>query len=182
MIREQLFLFPEHDHFKQKEKDIDFIYLDEAKDSHFTNKKFSDLPKKRYTLFKTGGVNPYMEKLGPVFPYLYDNFSERIKTFRVKCDAQYPRCHIEYELNGKKIHYKPFVHILVCNAFVENPLPKKFHLVHHINNNPLDYRPENLQHVNQSINIKGTKATKFGTTHDQYIMNFNVRTKKKWKQ
>ena len=80
MIREQLFLFPEHDHFKQKEKDIDFIYLDEAKDSHFTNKKFSDLPKKRYTLFKTGGVNPYMTDLGPVFPYLYDNFSERIKT------------------------------------------------------------------------------------------------------
>ena len=64
-----------------------------------TNKKFSDLPKKRYTLFKTGGVNPYMTDLGPVL-YLYDNFSERIKTFRVKCDAQYPRCHIEYELNG----------------------------------------------------------------------------------
>ena len=31
MIKDQMFLFPEHDYFKQKEKNIDFVYLDEIK-------------------------------------------------------------------------------------------------------------------------------------------------------
>ena len=71
------------------------------------------------------------------------------------------------------------MHVLVANAFVENPLPKKFKIVHHEDNNPLDYRPSNLQHANQSINITNTKKTKIGTSHDNYVMNFNARVKKK---
>ena len=177
MIKGQMFLFPEYDFSVQKEKKIDFMYLDEIKNSLFTKKKYSDLPKKRYILWKTGGINPYMPDLGPVFPYIYDTLKEKIKTIRIKTDDQYPRCHFDYFLKGK-LFIKPSIHILVCNAFVKNPLPKKFHLVHHINNNPLDYRPSNLQHVNQSINITNTKKTKFGTVHDEYMMTNNIRTNK----
>jgi len=177
MIKGQMFLFPEYDFSVQKEKKIDFMYLDEIKNSLFTKKKYSDLPKKRYILWKTGGINPYMPDLGPVFPYIYDTLKEKIKTIRIKTDDQYPRCHFDYFLKGK-LFIKPSIHILVCNAFVKNPLPKKFHLVHHINNNPLDYRPSNLQHVNQSINITNTKKTKFGTIHDEYMMTNNIRTNK----
>jgi len=177
MIKGQMFLFPEYDFSVQKEKKIDFMYLDEIKNSLFTKKKYSDLPKKRYILWKTGGINPYMPDLGPVFPYIYDTLKEKIKTIRIKTDDQYPRCHFDYFLKGK-LFIKPSIHILVCNAFVKNPLPKKFHLVHHINNNPLDYRPSNLQHVNQSINTTNTKKTKFGTVHDEYMMTNNIRTNK----
>ena len=178
MIEGQMFLFPEYNFFAQKEKKIDFMYLDEIKNSSFTKKKYSDLPKKRYILWKTGGINSYMPDLGPVFPYIYDTLKEKIKTIRIKTDNQYPRCHFRYFLKGKLIEIKPHLHTLVCNAFVKNPLPKKFHLVHHVNNNPLDYRPSNLQHVNQSINMTDTKQTKFGTVHDEYMMTHNIRTKK----
>tara|TARA_R110002060_G_scaffold30240_1_gene40640 strand:- start:12 stop:551 length:540 start_codon:yes stop_codon:yes gene_type:complete len=178
MIKDQMFLFPEHDYFQQKEKNIDFVYLDEIKNSLFTNKKYSDLPKKRYILWKTGAINPYMPDLGPVFPYIYDTLKEKIKTIRIKSDNQYPRMHLKYFLKNKIMEIKPLVHSLVCNAFVKNPLPEKFNLVHHVNNNPLDYRPSNLQHVNQSINITDTKKTKFGTVHDDYMMTNNIRTKK----
>ena len=179
MIKDQMFLFPEYDFFAQKEKKIDFMYLDEIKNSSFTEKKFSDLPKKRYVLWKTGGINRYMLDLGPVFPYIYDTLREKIKTIRVVSNGiQYPRCHFTYYIKGKRIDVKPSIHTLVCNAFVKNPLPKKFHLVHHVNNNPLDYRPSNLQHVNPSINMTDTKKTKFGTVHDDYMMTNNIRTKK----
>ena len=179
MIREQLFLFPEHNLFIQKEKNIDFIYLDEAKNSHFTEKKLTNLDKKRYILWKTGGINPYMPELGKVFPYLYDNFNKKIKTIRVPQGGQYPICHLSYKLDGKIVDLKPLVHVLVANAFVENPLPEKFKIVHHEDNNPLDYRSSNLLHANQSINITDTKKTKIGTSHDNYVMNFNARVKKK---
>tara|TARA_R100001224_G_scaffold107239_1_gene82455 strand:+ start:339 stop:878 length:540 start_codon:yes stop_codon:yes gene_type:complete len=179
MIREQLFLFPEHNHFAQKEKNIDYVYLDELPNSKFSDFDYSKLEKHRFVLWKTGGINPYMKDLGKVFPYLYDNKKQKLKTIRVKGDDVYPRFHLFYNEGNKVIHTKPKMHIIVCRAFVTNPFPNKFHLVHHIDNNPVDYRPFNLQHVNQSINITNTKKTKLGSTHDQYIMNFNSRTTKK---
>ena len=78
MIKDQMFLFPEYDFFSQKEKKIDFMYLDEIKNSSFTKKKYSDLPKKRYILWKTGGINSYMPDLGPIFPYIYDTLKEKM--------------------------------------------------------------------------------------------------------
>tara|TARA_R100000544_G_C2196703_1_gene44560 strand:- start:39 stop:578 length:540 start_codon:yes stop_codon:yes gene_type:complete len=178
MVTEQLFLFPEHNLFLQKERNVDFIYLDKAQNSIFSDFDFSKLEKERFVLWKTGGINPYMPKLGNVFPYVYDNLKKRNKTIRVRTDDQYPRFHLFYYEGSKIIYFKPKMHIVVAQAFIQNPLPKKFKLVHHKNNNPLDYRPHNLQHVNQSINITNTKKQKFGTDHDLYMMNFNARTKK----
>ena len=107
MIKDQMFLFPEYDFFAQKEKKIDFMHLDEIKNSSFTKKKYSDLPKKRYILWKTGGINSYMPDLGPVFPYIYDTLREKLKTIRVKTDNIYPRCHFTYFLKGKRLEIKP---------------------------------------------------------------------------
>ena len=179
MITDQLFLFPEYNHFIQKEKDIDFIYLDEAKDSLVSNKKYSWLPKKRYVVWKIGGVNPYMPELGPIFPYVYDQEKGVVKTIRIKHGEEYPRFHCQLIRNGETLSYKPKIHIIVGNAFVENPIPEKFHFVHHKNNNPLDYKVENLQHVNRSINQENVKPTKFGSTHDNYMIEYNDRTKDK---
>ena len=50
MIKDQMFLFPEYDFFAQKEKKIDFMHLDEIKNSSFTKKKYSYLPKKKIYL------------------------------------------------------------------------------------------------------------------------------------
>ena len=71
--------------------------------------------------------------------------------------------------NNKQIFHKPYIHTVVANAFIENPLPNKFKLVHHIDNNPLDYRVENLNHVNRSLNSKGVAKPKHGTGHDNYL-------------
>ena len=179
MIGEQLFLFPEHNHFNQKIKNIDYVDLSEVKNSEFTNKQFSDLQKGRFILWKTGGLNPYMKELGEVFPYIQDTVKKIIKTIRVATGAQYPRFHIDYWQNNKQIFHKPYIHTVVANAFIENPLPNKFKLVHHIDNNPLDYRVENLKHVNRSLNSKGVPKPKHGTGHDNYLEKHYIRSAKK---
>ena len=179
MIREQLFLFPEHNHFIQKIKNIDYVDLSEIKNSQLTDKKFSDLAKGRYIIWREGGINPYMKELGPVFPYIQDTFKKTIKTIRVATGAQYPRIHINYYRDNVLLFYKPYIHSIIAEAFIENPLPKKLILVHHKNNNPLDYRLENLQHVSRSFNSQGVAKPKHGTGHDDYLANHYIRSTKK---
>ena len=179
MRGEQLFLFPELNHFNQKIKNIDYVDLSDVRDTEFTDKQFSDLEKGRFILWKTGGLNPYMEDLGKIFPYVQDTVQKIIKTIRVKIGSEYPRFHLEYWKNNKKLFHKPSIHTVVANAFIKNPLPNKFKIVHHKNNNPLDYRVENLQHVNRSLNSKGVAKTKYGTGHDIYLKKHYIRTKNK---
>ena len=181
MIRDQLFLFPELNYFKQKIKNIDYCDISELDiDNEFIPTKFKLkwLQKNRFILWKTGGVNTYMKKLGPVFPYIEDTEKGVVKTVRVKHGEQYLRIHLNIFKDGKRVFYKPYIHVLVARAFIKNPEPTKFNIVHHIDNNPIDYRPQNLQYVNQSINMTNTKRPKFGTAHDNYMMNTNTRVKK----
>ena len=179
MIGEQLFLFPEHNHFNQKIKNIDYVDLSEVKNSEFTNKQFSDLQKGRFILWKTGGSNPYMKHLGNVFPYIQDTVRKKIKVVRVKQGHEYPRFHLVHWKNNQQLFYKPYIHIVAANAFIKNPLPNKFKLVHHKNNNPLDYRIENLQHTNRSINSTGVAKSKQGSVHDTYLEKYYIRSAKK---
>jgi hypothetical protein len=178
MIGEQLFLFPEHNYFIQKIKNVDYVDLSDVKDSGFTDKSLSNLEKGRFILWKTGGINPYMKDSGKVFPYIQDIVRKRTKTIRVKIGNDYPRFHVEYWRDNKKIFYKPLIHIVVANAFIKNPLPNKFKLVHHKNNNPLDYRVENLQHYSRSLNSRGSAHSRHGTTHDIYMEKHYTRTTK----
>lgn len=178
-MSDQLFLFPEHNHFDQKINDLHFIdlhYLPEIiNPSYFrTNFKWNWLEKKQFFLFKTGGINMYMQDLGPIFPYIIDTKTNKIKKIRTKTGELYPR--VSFEANNKT--YKPYVHAIVARAFVTNPHPDKFDLVHHVDNNPVDYRPANLRHVNNSLNQKGVKRTVFGNKHDNYLTNDAERTQR----
>ena len=130
----------------------------------------------------TSFINPYYKKLGPIFPYIEDTFKKKIKTIRVATGSQYPRIHINYYRDNVLLFYKPYIHNIIAEAFIENPLPKKLTLVHHKNNNPLDYRIGNLQHVSRSFNSQGVAKPKHGTGHDDYLANHYIRSTKKWKQ
>ena len=178
MRGEQLFLFPELNYFNQKIKNIDYVDLSDVKDSEFTDKQFSDLEKGRFILWKTGGLNPYMKDSGKIFPYIQDTVRKITKTIRVKIGHEYPRFHLDYWKNNEKLFHKPYIHIVVANAFIKNPLPDKFKLVHHKNNNPLDYRVENLQHYSRSLNSMGSVHSKHGTTHDIYMEKHYTRATK----
>ena len=179
MLKGQLYLFPELNPFKTKIKNIDYVDLSNVKDSEFTDKSFNNLEKGRFILWKTGGLNPYMKDLGKVFPYIQDTVLKTIKTVRVKTGAEYPRFHTQYFKDNKTFYHKPMFHVVVANAFVENPLPNKFNIVHHKNNNPLDYRVENLLWTSRSLNSKGVPRQRFGTAHDIYMRQHNERTTQK---
>lgn len=64
---------------------------------------------------------------------------------------------VKLRRNGAGVEY--YVHRLVANEFVENEKPDKFDQVHHINNDKLDNRAENLQWVNNQLNIQDSFKT-----------------------
>ena len=96
------------DDIYQKIKNIDYVDLSDVRDTEFTDKQFSDLEKGRFILWKTGGLNPYMEDLGKIFPYVQDTVQKIIKTIRVKIGSEYPRFHLEYWKNNKRYFYEIF--------------------------------------------------------------------------
>ena len=76
-MEDQLLLFPE----KIIYNDIESFDISNIPDNDFwrkNSKKFSDLPKDTYYIFKTGGINPYMKDKGPIFPYIQNVKSGKI--------------------------------------------------------------------------------------------------------
>ena len=66
-------------------KDIDYIDVSKIKavDSHIMNKLFNYdiLEEGKYFLYKTGGNNVWRPDLGPVFPYIKNNFNNKLVKF-----------------------------------------------------------------------------------------------------
>ena len=72
-------LFPEEIIYN----DIESFDISNIPDNDFwrrNSKKFSDIPKDTYYIFKTGGINPYMKDKGPIFPYVQNKNSGKILT------------------------------------------------------------------------------------------------------
>tara|TARA_R100000008_G_C3483399_1_gene115009 strand:+ start:62 stop:592 length:531 start_codon:yes stop_codon:yes gene_type:complete len=157
MIRNQLNLFPELDPYKTLIKDIDYIDLSTLKDLHPNHARLHDyslLPKGRYILHKTGGINPFREKMGAVFPFIKDletgkNLSLNISKFYVRGGS------IHAINNGKHITVDIKMHRVTALAFVENDCPEKKLVVDHINKDRLDYRVTNLRWATSSQNNTG---------------------------
>ena len=112
------------------------------------------LPKDTYFIYKTGGINPFMKELGPIFPV--------IKNYRGKVlaqapltngkDASYPHLHINVNVDGDKKSLKCFLHKMVGLAFLKNDDFENKWVIDHLNGNIFDYRPENLEWVTPSEN------------------------------
>ena len=114
------------------------------------------LPKETYFIYKTGGINPHMKELGPIFPV--------IKGFRGKIlsqspltsgkDAPYPHLMIHSTVNGEPKNFKCFLHKITGLAFLKNNDFEHKYIIDHVDDNIFNYLPENLEWVTHSENAK----------------------------
>ena len=174
MKDEQLFLFPELNPFKTKIKNIDWVdistlpYDPDRKEF----RQCSGLPKQKYILHKTGGINLYYPDKGAIFPWLQNMNSG--KQIISKCFGAegYPKLAV-INKNRKSINFR--THRLVAMAFVENPENKK--VVDHVNEQTLDYRIENLRWVTRSENSSGTKRGARRVLVGKFLCSADARRK-----
>ena len=171
MRGEQLFLFPELDPFKTLIKNVDYVDLSTLTLGDENRKNLlSNLPKGMYFIYKTGGCNQYLPKLGRVFPYIKNEKTGKI--LNVSVNKTYIRCTInQYEGTKDHISYNLHLHRMACEAFVINDNPAKKKIVDHKNDNRLDYRVSNLRWVTYSQNKMGTSATWGKTYEDKLYQN-----------
>jgi len=110
----------------------------------------SELPKERYYIYKTGGINPFMSELGPVFPFVKNDRGKILTLVPLSTgkDAPYPHLNI---FSFKRC-FKCFMHKLVGLAFLKNDDYENKYIIDHLDGNIFDYRPENLEWVTPSQN------------------------------
>ena len=67
MIQEQLTLWQDPKQIILEKEKVDMSTLRNLKTRKYP---FNSLPKNTYFIYKTGGINPHMKDLGPVFPVI----------------------------------------------------------------------------------------------------------------
>ena len=147
MIQEQLTLWQDPKQIILEKEKVDISTL-----KHLETRKnpLHDLPENTYFIYKTGGINPHMQDLGPVFPVI-KNFKGKIfkqSPLTSGKDNPYPFLQIR---NGGKGH-KCSLHKIVGLAFLPNNDFKKKCIIDHLDNNIFNYMPENLEWVSHSEN------------------------------
>ena len=112
---------------------------------------FHELPKDTYFIYKTGGVNPFMKELGPIFPVIKNSRGKILKqsTLTNGKDAPYPYVMIN---RHNKSCYKCFLHKIVGLAFLKNNDWEHKFIIDHLDNGVFNYLPENLEWVTISEN------------------------------
>jgi len=110
----------------------------------------SEIPKKRYYIYKTGGINPFMSELGPVFPFVKNDRGKILNLIPLSNGKDSPYPHLNIFSFGRCL--KCFMHKLVGLAFLKNDDYENKYIIDHLDGNILDYRPENLEWVTPSQN------------------------------
>ena len=147
MIQEQLTLWQDPKQIILEKEKVDMFTLRNLKTRKY---QFNSLPKNTYFIYKTGGINPHMKDLGPVFPVIKNFKGKTLKQSTLMCgkDNPYPSIHIS--CGGKC--YKCSLHKIVGLAFLPNNDFKNKCIIDHLDNNILNYMPENLEWVSHSEN------------------------------
>jgi|TARA_Y100001937_G_scaffold33348_1_gene47567 hypothetical protein len=160
-IQYELFPLPkqkilEHDRF-----DIHNI----GYDKHYKT-DYSVVPKHTFFIYKTGGMNRYLKKMGPVFPYIKNEVTGNLISVSSTSTDHYVKTNISLR-NGTQQTKVIRIHRVAAFAFIHNPDPDNFAVVHHKNGNVLDYRLENLEWTSQSSNMKDVdkSADKYKNRH-----------------
>jgi hypothetical protein len=156
----QLLLFPEKIIYNDIESfDLSNIPVDFYR-QHF--KKLSDLPKDTYYIFKTGGINLYMQEKGPIFPFVQNKKTGIIYSVYSSTTDVYPRVGVG------KLTLR--IHRIAAQAFIPNP--NNFMDVDHIDGNHLNWCLDNLRWVSKSQNMKKVNIK------DQKYLNRHEKLKK----
>ena len=157
---DQLLLFPEKIVYNNIESfDLSNIPVDFYR-QHF--KKLSDLPKDTYYIFKTGGINLYMQEKGPIFPFVQNKKTKTIYSVFSSTTDVYPRVGV----GGLTLR----IHRITAQAFIPNP--NNFMDVDHIDGNHLNFELTNLAWASKSQNMKKVNM------RDQKYLNRHEKLKK----
>ena len=111
------------------------------------------LPKGRFFIYKTGGINPFMKELGPVFPFIKSSSGKLLNQSSLSNgkDSPYPHININ-TYTPHKVSLKCYLHKMVGLAFLKNDDFENKYIIDHLDGNIFDYRPENLEWVTPSEN------------------------------
>ena len=114
------------------------------------------LPKDRYFIYKTGGINPHMKELGPIFPVIKNSEGKILSQSPLTCgkDAPYPHLLINIRIKGERKSLKCFLHKVTGLAFLKNDDFEHKYIIDHLDNNIFNYLPENLEWVTHSENAR----------------------------
>tara|TARA_R100001086_G_scaffold52267_1_gene23332 strand:+ start:1024 stop:1557 length:534 start_codon:yes stop_codon:yes gene_type:complete len=170
MIREQQFLFPEFDDNKTQIRNVDYVDITDIDANLFNEKRkhpYERLPKNKYFIYKTGGINRFRPDLGNNFPYI-----KNIETGHVLTNTlhrTYIRTSITLTNYNPIINLEFRLHRIAAEAFIENDNIEKKLVVDHINGDRLDYRVGNLKWSTYSENNTGVKRERNGVSYDERI-------------
>jgi hypothetical protein len=167
MIGVQQFLFPEFDDLNIKIKDVDYVDISTISADLVDEKrkyKYEILPKNKFIIFKTGGLNRWRPKLGNLFPYI-----KNMETGNVLGTGIH-KTYVRTSINHQDINIEFKMHRIAAEAFIVNDNVEKKLVVDHINDDRLDYRVENLRWTTYSENNKGPKRKKDGTSYEERLI------------
>ena len=148
MIRNQLSLWEDEKQIILEREKVDMSTLKTLKTRKHA---FHNLPKDTFFIYKTGGVNPFMKELGPIFPVIKNSRGKILKqsTLTNGKDSPYPYVIINRHSDGG---YKCFLHKIVGLAFLKNNDWEHKFIIDHLDNGVFNYHPENLEWVTISEN------------------------------
>jgi len=114
------------------------------------------LPKDRYFIYKTGGINPHMKELGPIFPVIKNSEGKILSQSPLTSgkDAPYPHLFINVRIKGERKSLKCFLHKITGLAFLKNNDFKNKCIIDHLDDNIFNYLPSNLEWVTHSENSR----------------------------
>ena len=123
---------------------------------------FNLLPKDTYFIYKTGGINPFMKELGPIFPVIKNSRGKVLAQVPLTSgkDAPYPHLLITAYANGKTVNLKCFVHKIVGLAFLKNDDFENKYIIDHLDDNIFNYLPNNLEWVTLGENQRRSALRK----------------------
>jgi len=153
MIRDQLSLWEDEKQIILEREKVDISTLKTLKTR--TN-AFDLLPKDTYFIYKTGGINPHMDELGPIFPLIKNSRGRILSQVPLTSgkDAPYPHLQINITINGKQTAFKCFLHKITGLAFLKNNDFENRYIIDHLDDNIFNYLPQNLEWVTPSENAK----------------------------
>jgi len=114
------------------------------------------LPKDRYFIYKTGGINPHMKELGPIFPVIKNSEGKILSQSPLTSgkDAPYPHLFINVRIKGERKSLKCFLHKITGLAFLKNNDFENKCIIDHLDDNIFNYLPSNLEWVTHSENSR----------------------------
>ena len=155
MRGEQLLLWEDKKQIILEKEKVDISTLKTLK----TRKHpFDLLLKDTYFIYKTGGINPFMKELGPIFPVIKNSRGKVLAQVPLTSgkDAPYPHILINTYKDGKKIALKCFLHKIVGLAFLKNDDFENKYIIDHLDDNIFNYLPENIEWVTYGENMRRT--------------------------